>query len=207
LRKIQKMHLPREWLNWKTNGTIRRCSSIAFQWMVMSVCFDNHKGFGQFCVPPLVTEVTISLVLKRNVHCQNVGVSRAAESVQEERIVFDEICVISYRCKFFHLLCSPFCMYTWTTLGCPCRSRFVCHSCLFPICIHRRLKKMEISLIIRFFKRLVKSTALISTNTQCYFYDPINRNPCTENPRWVTGGSRWPTMNLSVNVTHFKNVA
>jgi hypothetical protein len=37
-------------LNQKTNGNgiIRKCSSRAFQWMVMSVRFDNLKFFGQF---------------------------------------------------------------------------------------------------------------------------------------------------------------
>jgi hypothetical protein len=30
-RKIQKMHFPRKWLNRKTKGTIRKCSSRAFQ--------------------------------------------------------------------------------------------------------------------------------------------------------------------------------
>jgi hypothetical protein len=30
-----------KWLTWKTNGTFRKCSSRAFQWMVMSVCFST----------------------------------------------------------------------------------------------------------------------------------------------------------------------
>jgi hypothetical protein len=46
------------------NGTIRKCSSRAFQWMVMSVSFDNRKSFGQFLCPALVTEVTITKSLK-----------------------------------------------------------------------------------------------------------------------------------------------
>jgi hypothetical protein len=41
-------------LNRKTNGTIRKCSSRTFQWMVMSVGFKNHKNmcltlFGRNC--------------------------------------------------------------------------------------------------------------------------------------------------------------
>jgi hypothetical protein len=44
---------PRKWLNQKTNGTIRKCSSRAFQRMVMSVCFDNLKFVGQFLCPAL----------------------------------------------------------------------------------------------------------------------------------------------------------
>jgi hypothetical protein len=32
-------------MNRKTNGTIRKCSSRPFQWMVMSVCFDNLRSF------------------------------------------------------------------------------------------------------------------------------------------------------------------
>jgi hypothetical protein len=38
---------------WKTNGTIRKCSPRAFQWMVMSVCFDNRKFWVQFLCPTL----------------------------------------------------------------------------------------------------------------------------------------------------------
>jgi hypothetical protein len=54
LRKIQKMHFPpQNWLNRKTSGTIRKCSSRAFQWMVMSVCSDNLKFFWQFLCPAL----------------------------------------------------------------------------------------------------------------------------------------------------------
>jgi hypothetical protein len=34
--------------NHKSNCTIRKCSSRAFQWMVMSVGFDNLILFGQF---------------------------------------------------------------------------------------------------------------------------------------------------------------
>jgi hypothetical protein len=42
LRKIQKMHLfPENWMNRTTNGTIRKCFTRAFQWMVMSVGSDN----------------------------------------------------------------------------------------------------------------------------------------------------------------------
>jgi hypothetical protein len=58
LRRKKKI---RKWIFQKTNGTIRKCSSRAFQWMVMSVCFDNLKFLGgNFCGPRLVTEVTIS---------------------------------------------------------------------------------------------------------------------------------------------------
>jgi hypothetical protein len=39
--------LPRKWLNWKTNGTIRKYSR-AFQWMVMSVGFNILDVFGNF---------------------------------------------------------------------------------------------------------------------------------------------------------------
>jgi hypothetical protein len=38
------------WLIWTTNGTIGKCSSRAFQWMVMSVGSDNLKFGGNFCV-------------------------------------------------------------------------------------------------------------------------------------------------------------
>jgi hypothetical protein len=48
LRKTQKIHFLQKCLNKKVNGTIRKCSSRAFQWMVMSLCFDNLKFFGQF---------------------------------------------------------------------------------------------------------------------------------------------------------------
>jgi hypothetical protein len=52
LTKIQKMHLsPPKWVDWKTNGTIRKCSSRAFQWMVMSVGFDNLKYLREFLCP------------------------------------------------------------------------------------------------------------------------------------------------------------
>jgi hypothetical protein len=44
--------------NRRTNGTIRKCSPRAFQWMVMSVCFDNLKFWWQILFR--VTEVTIS---------------------------------------------------------------------------------------------------------------------------------------------------
>jgi hypothetical protein len=48
----EKMHFPRKWVNQKPNGTMRKCSSRAFQWMVMSVGFDNNlKFFGQFLCP------------------------------------------------------------------------------------------------------------------------------------------------------------
>jgi hypothetical protein len=39
-------------------GTTSKFSSRAFQWMVMSVSFDNLLNFvGNLCVPPFVTEV------------------------------------------------------------------------------------------------------------------------------------------------------
>jgi hypothetical protein len=41
------------------NGWIRECSSRAFQWMVMSV-YRFRQSWGNFCVPPLVTEVIIT---------------------------------------------------------------------------------------------------------------------------------------------------
>jgi hypothetical protein len=45
-RKIQKMHLfPKNWMNRTTNGTIRKYFPRAFEWMVMSVGFDNLKIF------------------------------------------------------------------------------------------------------------------------------------------------------------------
>jgi hypothetical protein len=54
------MHFPLKWLNRKTNGTVRKCSSRTFRWMVMSVGFDNLISYlGNFCIPHLVTEVTI----------------------------------------------------------------------------------------------------------------------------------------------------
>jgi hypothetical protein len=37
----------------KSNGTLIKYSSRAFQWMVMSVCFDNRKFWGQFLCPAL----------------------------------------------------------------------------------------------------------------------------------------------------------
>jgi hypothetical protein len=43
----------------KINGTIRKCSSRAFQWMVMSVRFDNLDLFGQFLCAALVTEAVV----------------------------------------------------------------------------------------------------------------------------------------------------
>jgi hypothetical protein len=46
LRKIQKMYFFPG--NQNTNGTIRKCFPRAFQWMVMSVYFENLKYFGQF---------------------------------------------------------------------------------------------------------------------------------------------------------------
>jgi hypothetical protein len=39
--KFRKCFFSLKMRNRKTNGTIRTCSSRAFQWMVMSVCFDN----------------------------------------------------------------------------------------------------------------------------------------------------------------------
>jgi hypothetical protein len=39
---------PRKWVKQRTNGTIRKCSSRALQWMVMSVCSDNLNFLGQF---------------------------------------------------------------------------------------------------------------------------------------------------------------
>jgi hypothetical protein len=61
-KKIQKMYfVPKNGWIQKTNGAIRKCSSRAFQWMVMSVCFNNLFAF---CVLPLVTEVTISPLAK-----------------------------------------------------------------------------------------------------------------------------------------------
>jgi hypothetical protein len=56
LSKIQKMDffsLAQNKLNRTTNGAIRKCFSRAFQWMVMSVGFDNLKYFGQFLCPAL----------------------------------------------------------------------------------------------------------------------------------------------------------
>jgi hypothetical protein len=53
LRKIQKMYFSLPKLNRKTNGTIRKCCSRAFQWVVMSVYSDNLKFFGQFLCPAL----------------------------------------------------------------------------------------------------------------------------------------------------------
>jgi hypothetical protein len=50
----------KKWVNQKTNGAIRKCSSRAFQWMVMFVGFDNLQYFCIFCVPPSVTEVPVS---------------------------------------------------------------------------------------------------------------------------------------------------
>jgi hypothetical protein len=47
---------PWKWLNKKTNasnGTIRKCSSRAFQSMVTSVGVDNLKFWGQFLCPPI----------------------------------------------------------------------------------------------------------------------------------------------------------
>jgi hypothetical protein len=41
----------RKWLVEKTIGTIRKCSSRAFRWMVMSVGFDNLNFLCNFCVP------------------------------------------------------------------------------------------------------------------------------------------------------------
>jgi hypothetical protein len=50
----------RKWLIRKSNGTIRKCSSKAFQWMVMSVGFDNLEFFWIYVSHLLVmTEVTI----------------------------------------------------------------------------------------------------------------------------------------------------
>jgi hypothetical protein len=46
------MHPPKL-VNRKSNCTIRKCSSRAFQWMVMLVCFDNLKYFDNFCVTAL----------------------------------------------------------------------------------------------------------------------------------------------------------
>jgi hypothetical protein len=48
------------WLNWKTNGTIRKCSSGAFQWMVIFVCFRQSEILGSFCVPPVSTETRVA---------------------------------------------------------------------------------------------------------------------------------------------------
>jgi hypothetical protein len=42
-KNLKNGFLPRKWLNRRTNGTIRKCSSRHFQWMVMSVYFDNLK--------------------------------------------------------------------------------------------------------------------------------------------------------------------
>jgi hypothetical protein len=59
---------PRKWLNWRTNGTIRKCSSRPFHWMVKSVGSDINLNFwGNFCVPPLVGD--------RN-HHPSMGVAR-----------------------------------------------------------------------------------------------------------------------------------
>jgi hypothetical protein len=51
-KKIQKMYC-QKWVNWKTNVTTRKCLSRAFQWMFMSLYFDNLKLFGQFLCPAL----------------------------------------------------------------------------------------------------------------------------------------------------------
>jgi hypothetical protein len=58
LEKVRKCIFPPENGNRKTNGTIRKCSSSAFQWMVMIVCFNNLK-FLQFlpCVASLVSHI------------------------------------------------------------------------------------------------------------------------------------------------------
>jgi hypothetical protein len=56
LRKIQKMHFsPDNELNRKTKGNNRKCSSIAFQWMVMWFQYVTTilKYFGQFLCPAL----------------------------------------------------------------------------------------------------------------------------------------------------------
>jgi hypothetical protein len=54
-------HFSLEKLKKIPENSIRKCSSRAFEWMVMSVGFDNLKTFwGNFCVPPFMTEVTIS---------------------------------------------------------------------------------------------------------------------------------------------------
>jgi hypothetical protein len=40
-KNSENAFFPSKRLNQKTNCTIRKCSSRAFQWMVVSVCFDN----------------------------------------------------------------------------------------------------------------------------------------------------------------------
>jgi hypothetical protein len=44
---------PWQWSNRETNGTIRKCSSSAFQWMVISLGFDNLNFLGKFLCPAL----------------------------------------------------------------------------------------------------------------------------------------------------------
>jgi hypothetical protein len=52
---------PRNWFNQKTNGTIRKCSSRAFQLMVTSVgSADNLKFFVQFVCPTLPLSPSVS---------------------------------------------------------------------------------------------------------------------------------------------------
>jgi hypothetical protein len=50
-KKIRKCISPENGWNEEYNGTIRKCSSRAFQWMVMWVCFVNLKFFEQFLCP------------------------------------------------------------------------------------------------------------------------------------------------------------
>jgi hypothetical protein len=52
LRKIQKMHLSPK-TGWIEQLIARKCFPRAFQWIVMSVGFDNLKYFGQFLCPAL----------------------------------------------------------------------------------------------------------------------------------------------------------
>jgi hypothetical protein len=63
--KLNGLHsLTRKWVNQKTNCTIRKCSSRAFQWMVMSVHCRFHLTWVFLAIyvvcPTQVTEVTIS---------------------------------------------------------------------------------------------------------------------------------------------------
>jgi hypothetical protein len=91
-----------KWLNW--NGAIRKCSSRSFQWLVMSVFFNNLKLFGQFLCPPLaVTEVAISpelnwMLLEFSECCMNVWNSRT--KIHSQWKVF----MWSSRVEFFKLL-------------------------------------------------------------------------------------------------------
>jgi hypothetical protein len=55
---------PGRWLVRKNNCIIKECSSRPFQWIIMSVCFDDHRLFGQLLWPSVLNPFSTEPILQ-----------------------------------------------------------------------------------------------------------------------------------------------